>query len=247
MAKQNAIGLEFEAGGGNTYTFPVDTDTLVGRDSTDTLTNKTLTAPIFSGTITGTYTLGGTPTFPSTISLPGSPATITTSNGVASLLLSGGRGYLTIVGDGTGSSSEGLTLDASGGSDPYLYPTATNRNLVLKGSGTGKVRLDAAYGAITADTDGSTVTFNMATSNIHSVTLGGNRTLAVSNVSIGQVFMLKLKQDATGSRTVTWFSGISWAGGSAPTLTTTAGKTDWIGFVCTGSGTYDGCVVMANV
>lgn len=35
--------------------------------STSTLTNKTLTAPVLGGTITGTYTLGGTPTFPSTV------------------------------------------------------------------------------------------------------------------------------------------------------------------------------------
>lgn len=34
---------------------------------TQTLTNKTLTAPVLGGTVTGTYTLGGTPTFPSTV------------------------------------------------------------------------------------------------------------------------------------------------------------------------------------
>lgn len=50
-----------------TLTLPTSTDTLVGRATTDTLTNKTLTAPVFSGTITGTYTLGGTPTFPSSV------------------------------------------------------------------------------------------------------------------------------------------------------------------------------------
>lgn len=50
-----------------TLTLPTSTDTLVGRATTDTLTNKTLTAPVLSGTVTGTYTLGGTPTFPSTV------------------------------------------------------------------------------------------------------------------------------------------------------------------------------------
>lgn len=34
---------------------------------TQTLTNKTLTAPVLGGTVTGTYTLGGTPTFPSSV------------------------------------------------------------------------------------------------------------------------------------------------------------------------------------
>lgn len=39
----------------------------VGTTDTQTLTNKTLTAAILGGTVTGTYTLGGTPTFPSTV------------------------------------------------------------------------------------------------------------------------------------------------------------------------------------
>lgn len=40
---------------------------VVTLTGTQTLTNKTLTAPVFGGTITGTYTLGGTPTFPSSV------------------------------------------------------------------------------------------------------------------------------------------------------------------------------------
>lgn len=50
-----------------TVSLPAATDTLVGKATTDTLTNKTLTAPVLSGTVTGTYTLGGTPTFPSSV------------------------------------------------------------------------------------------------------------------------------------------------------------------------------------
>jgi hypothetical protein len=44
----------------------------VGVSDTQTLTNKTITAPaisspVLSGTVTGTYTIGGTPTFPSSV------------------------------------------------------------------------------------------------------------------------------------------------------------------------------------
>ena len=95
--------------------------------------------------------------------------------------------------------------------------------------------------------DGATVAINLKLSNIHMVVLAGNRILTLSNPVIGQCFIIRLKQDAVGSRTITWFAGISWAGGTAPTLTITANKADSLGFVCTGSGTYDGFVVGANI
>lgn len=98
-----------------------------------------------------------------------------------------------------------------------------------------------------SNADGATVTFDLAVANKHTVTLGGNRTLALSNPQTGQVFMIRLLQDGTGSRTVTWFSGISWAGGTTPTLTTTANKADIFGFLCTGSGAYSGFVIGQNI
>lgn len=95
--------------------------------------------------------------------------------------------------------------------------------------------------------DGATVTFDLDTGSIQQVTLGGNRTLAISNEDAGQVFIVKLIQDGTGSRTVTWFSTINWAGGSAPTLTTTAGQADVFGFICTDTDTYDGFIIGQNL
>jgi hypothetical protein len=103
---------------------------------------------------------------------------------------------------------------------------------------------------IGTDTDGSTVTFDLSVAtkgNIRQVTLGGNRTLAVTNAVAGQVFIIQLIQDGTGSRTVTWFAGISWGGGSAPTLTTTLNKTDCFGFICTGTNTYQGYILGMNI
>lgn len=99
---------------------------------------------------------------------------------------------------------------------------------------------------LTSNTDGATITFDLSTS-LHTVTLGDNRTLALSNETVGQSFVIRLVQDGTGSRTVTWFSTIKWAGGSAPTLTTTADKTDVFGFICTSAGNYDGFVIGLNL
>lgn len=110
------------------------------------------------------------------------------------------------------------------------------------------LRKDVVLGnkIVGSESDGATITFDLGDttkSNIRSVTLGGNRVLAVSNVSVGQVFIVRLTQDGTGSRTVTWFSTIKWPGGVAPTLSTTAGKTDVFGFICTSAGNYDGFYV----
>lgn len=142
-----------------------------------------------------------------------------------------------------------VTNAATGTTGPLISPVGeTNVDLRLAGTGTGKVhKTTGAYGDLTTDSDGATVTFNMATSNLHQVTLGGNRTLALSNVSVGQCFIIRLIQDGTGSRTVTWFTTIKWAGGAAPTLTTTLNKTDVVGFICTSSGNYDGFVIGQNL
>jgi len=122
-------------------------------------------------------------------------------------------------------------------------------NQYLKGSGTGTsswTSIPAQSAWVTA-TDGATITFDLSLGSKQLVVLGGNRILALSNVLSGHCFILKLTQDGTGSRTVTWFSTISWAGGTAPTLTTTASKSDIFGFIQTGTNTYDGGVVWQNV
>ena len=97
------------------------------------------------------------------------------------------------------------------------------------------------------ESDGATITFDLDTSNLFTVTLGGNRTLALSNADVGQTFIIRLTQDGTGSRTVTWFSTINWENGVEPTLTTTNDKTDTFGFICTSAGNYDGYIVGKNI
>ncbi len=93
-------------------------------------------------------------------------------------------------------------------------------------------------------TAGGTVTVDLAKGNVQHITMpAGNITIALTNGTAGQLFMLRILQDSPGSRTVTWFTTIKWAGGSAPTLTTTASKADSFGFEITGSNTYDGFVI----
>ena len=103
-----------------------------------------------------------------------------------------------------------------------------------------QVRLDSRYGTIVTNSDASTVTFNVGASDKHALTLGGNRTLAVTGDQVGQSFTIILTQDATGSRAVTWWSGIRWPGGAVPVLTTAAGKADVFIFMKIAEGSYLG-------
>ena len=85
----------------------------------------------------------------------------------------------------------------------------------------------AQRGTVSALSDGATITPNFATANNFSVTLGGNRTLAnPSNLTAGQSGAIAISQDGTGSRTLAFGSYWKFAGGTAPTLTTTASKVD---------------------
>ena len=85
----------------------------------------------------------------------------------------------------------------------------------------------AQRGAISALTDGVTITANFALANNFSVTLGGNRTLAnPTNQTAGQSGAITITQDGTGSRTLAYGSNWKFSNGSAPVLTTTANAVD---------------------
>ena len=90
----------------------------------------------------------------------------------------------------------------------------------------------AQRGTITTLTDGATVTPDFAASNNYVLTLGGNRTIAnPTNLTAGQSGSIFLVQDGTGSRTAAWGSYWDFAGGTAPTLTTTAAAVDRIDYI----------------
>ena len=99
---------------------------------------------------------------------------------------------------------------------------------------------------ITALSDGATITIDMATACHHSVTLGGNRTLAPSNQVVGQAGSIFITQDGTGSRTAAFNSAFKFVGGTAPTLTTTASATDRIDYIIKSSNVIH-CAVSLDV
>ena len=114
------------------------------------------------------------------------------------------------------------------------------------------VQYEASKPATTTDSDAATVTMDFNASNSHTVVLGGDRTIAFSNFDVGQGGIVRLTQDGTGSRTVTWTPAaapatIYWDNGAEPTLTTTANKTDSFGFFKSTASTYDGYILGQNI
>ena len=89
----------------------------------------------------------------------------------------------------------------------------------------------AQRGAVSALTDGATITPDFALANNYSVTLGGNRTLAnPTNLVAGQSGIIKISQDGTGGRTLAFGSYWDFPAGVAPTLTTTASAVDILAY-----------------
>ena len=105
------------------------------------------------------------------------------------------------------------------------------------GTGVGKIDTNATWtkaqrGEITALTSSASITIDMADSNHFSVTLAHNTTFAnPSNDVAGQTGSIFITQDATGSRTASWGTDWEFAGGTAPTLTTTAAAVDRVDYV----------------
>ena len=189
------------------------------RDGTYTMT----AAKITGGTITGvTYTnivvTGGSVTG---VTFSSSAATITGGSitGITDLAVAdGGTGASTLTGIIKGSGTSALTT-ATAGTD---YAGIDTAQTFTKGQ----------RGEITALSDGSTITPDLADSNNFSVTLGGNRTLAnPTNITAGQSGSIFITQDGTGSRTLAYGSYFDFAGGTAPTLSTTAAAIDRIDYI----------------
>jgi hypothetical protein len=98
--------------------------------------------------------------------------------------------------------------------------------------GTANTWTAGQRGEITALTSAATITIDMADSNNFSCTLAHNAAFAnPSNLTAGQSGSIFLTQDGSGSRTASWGTNWDFAGGTAPTLTTTASAVDRIDYV----------------
>ena len=113
--------------------------------------------------------------------------------------------------------------------------------------GSGNVTLDTFTGLKEVAVSMAGVDINCSLGNYFYKTISGATVLTVSNApTSGNAYVFVLELTNGGSSTVTWFSGVQWAGGIAPKLT--ASGVDRLVFVTRNGGTsWSGSVIGLNM
>lgn len=91
-------------------------------------------------------------------------------------------------------------------------------------------------------TDAASIAWDLDANQVARVTLGGNRALAnPTNIKDGFTYLLEIRQDGTGNRTLSYGSAYKFQGGAAPVLSTAANAIDVL--TCIGSSGNLHCVL----
>ena len=141
---------------------------------------------------------------------------------------------ITVETAGTGTDNIDLTLTPAG-TGVVKVGSNTVANL-----GTAQEYTKTQNFNATTLSDGASIAWDLESNQVCSVTLGGNRALAnPTNKVDGATYVLIVKQDGTGTRTLSYGTDYLWEGGTAPTLTTTATTgIDILTFICHGTNMY---------
>lgn len=133
----------------------------------------------------------------------------------------------------------------------------TPANLTAKEASAANYRANTADRILTTDivwtsaeevtlTDAATIAVDMSTFINAVVTLGGNRAMGnPTNEKVGQTGYIRIVQDGTGSRTLSYGTDWEFAGGTAPVLTTTASAQDLLFYTVLASNRIFGSLVKA--
>lgn len=134
------------------------------------------------------------------------------------------------------SSTGNVATVRNGTTDAAVQLNGTDA-LVINDAGIAAKSFSGASGVLT---DAASIAWNLANGDAAEVTLGAaGRTLAnPTNLKKGS-YILIVKQDATGNRTITtWGSAYKFPSGVKPVLSTAANAVDLISFYCDGTNMY---------
>lgn len=177
----------------------------------------------------------------------------------ASTHASGGSDPVTPAAIGAATSSHNHDASYAASSHSHAAGDVTSGTLAIARVPTGTSGTTVALGdhthsaavvpiAPVALTDAATIAVDASLGNHFRVTLGGNRTLgAPTNPTNGQKILIEVKQDGTGSRTLAYNAAYRFGTDvTSPTLTTTASKTDFLGFVYNSTAAKWDCIAVSK-
>ena len=206
--------------------------------STTTLTNTSSYYQQFTGSTTQTVQLPVT----STLQTGWTFHIVNYSTGNLSVVSSGSNAVITVVPGTTAMCTcigTSLTTAADWESGITDFSTITGTGAAVLGTApsitlpTVTDYIETPYSANSS----TAITLALTNGTVQIITLTGNATITMPTAVSGKSFIIFLKQDATGSRTVTW-STVKWPGGTAPTITSTASKQDIYSFFSDGTNWY---------
>lgn len=131
-------------------------------------------------------------------------------------------------------SSTGITVGAS--AQTWVSRDKSIEDLDMNSNDIIKIKTACFDGYYNIGNSGASKTIDWNNGNKQGIRLTDNCTLTFTAPAGPTNLMLEVQQDNTGSRTVTWPGAVEWPAGTAPTLTTTAYRTDLISFYY--NGTY---------
>jgi hypothetical protein len=235
----------------------------IGSQAFAVQTGEQYTAGIFvtvvSASLTSNWGFGQVTSYSgSTLTVDIQVISGSTSKSDWNISLTGSRGATGAAGTGVTPQTTGFTLTGGTTTSKTLTvvdtlstsdlatlngsQTLTNKTLTSPVINTGTLT-----GFKETSTASSSNNFNLANANYFTHTLSGATTFTVSNTaSSGSVSTLILNLTNGGSAAITWWSGMKWAAGTAPTLT--ASGRDVLGFFTYDGGTtWSGLVLAKDV
>lgn len=242
------VGADLDAWGGelNTDLDGIDTTMFGKLDKSANLSDVANVGTARTNLGLGTAATQATGTSGATLPfLNGANTWATTQTFTAAPVFTDQSGSRTALGLGTAATvatgTSGATIPLLNGANTWSALQTINGGFAYSASSGHTTRGNLYPSA--ALTDAATVTWDANAAQEATLTINGNRTLALpTNIQAGESYALTITQGAGGSHTLAYAAGWKFQGGVAPTLSTAAGAIDLLT-----AFSPDGSIVLGNL